>query len=114
MLTTKEEQVKMSPFLSVVAPSVFFLVIGIILFVVLPLIATHVFQIPPSYVALCREYIVFATILGILAVTLHAYFPNGPFDMVGLILLAFIMAFFSVYRLKRRLSQERNLDHHRE
>ena len=42
----------MSPFLSVVAPSVFFLVMGIILFVVLPLIATQVFQSPPSYVAL--------------------------------------------------------------
>src|SRR5947209_6267043 len=98
MLTTKEEQVKMSPFRSVVAPSVFFFVVGIILFVVLPLIATHVFQRPPSFVALCREYIVFATILGIPALTLHAYFPKGPFVMVGLILLAFIMAFFSVYR----------------
>jgi hypothetical protein len=101
----------MSPFLSVVAPSVFFLVIGTILFVVLPLIATHVFQSPRSYVALCREFIVFATFLGILAITLHTYFPKGPFVLIGLILLAFIIAFFSVYRLKRRLTQERNLDH---
>lgn len=104
----------MSPFLSVAAPAVFFLVIGAILFVLLPLIATHVFQSPPSYVALCREFIVFATILGILALTLHIFFPKGPFVIIGLIVLAFIMAFFSVYRLKRRLAQERNLDRYRE